>query len=481
MPGVIYHAQPPLEFIPPALNPLFLKLFQSLLPFWMRCKTAIHQIEADNVEVLVDLYRQLNEGKVRFLIAFRHPQREDPLSLSYLLSHILPHVARQRGVSLQYPIHAHFIYDRGIPLWAGSHIGWMASQLGGTPIHRGKADWTGLRCARDLFANGRFPMAAAPEGATNGLSEIVSPLEPGIAQLGFWCAEDLHKAGRDELVFIVPVGIQYNYIEAPWSAIANLLTELETTSGLPTYHPTDSPLPPSPTPLIPPSPLPIPHSLYSRLLRLAEHLLSLMEIFYTRFYHQKLPTVQIPEGQQKDTNEILAARLQVLMNVVLQVAEQYFDLQPKGSLTDRCRRVEQAGWNYIYREEFKDTKTLSPLERALGDRIAEEASLRMWHMRLVECFVAVTGKYVRERTTPERFAETTLIIHDLVTRIQGGISLSSPTLGKQRVKITVGDPISVSERFPVYQASRQGARQAVADFTKDLQQAMTDLILKEKN
>ena len=469
LPDVIYHAQPPLEFIPPALNPLFLRASQSLLPVWIRWKTAISQIEADNVEVLVDLYRQFQEGKIRFLIAFRHPSVEDPLCLGYLLSHMLPKVARHRAVSLQHPIHAHFIYDRGIPLWAGSHIGWIASRLGGTSIQRGKADWTGLRSARDLFANGRFPMAAAPEGSTNGLSEIVNPLEPGIAQLGFWCAEDLYKAGRGEQVLIVPIGIQYNYLEDPWSAIANLLNELEAASGLPveTLHATSLHQDEET------------HGLYSRLLRLAEHLLLLMEQFYTRFYHQKLPAVQMTEGQENDINEILAARLQALLNVVLQVAEQYFDLQPKGNFNDRCRRVEQAGWNYIFREEFKDTKVLSALERGLGDRIAEEASMRMWHMRLVESFVAVRSKYIREKPTAERFAETTLLIWDMVNRIKGSNPLSHrPILGKQRVKITVGEPISVSERYPAYQGNRQAARQAVADLTKDLQQSMAGLIVK---
>jgi hypothetical protein len=211
------------------------------------------------------------------------------------------------------------------------------------------------------------------------------------------------------------------------------------------------------------------------LFHLSQHLLSLIENFYTRFYHQKLPV----QGDIKDANELLAARLQALLNVVLQVAEQYFDLQPKGNFNDRCRRVEQAGWNYIFREEFKDVKALSPLERALGDRIAEEANLRMWHMRLVESFVAVTGKYVREKPTAERFAETTLLIWDMVTRIRGGNPFKRPTLGKQQVKITIGEPISVSERYPAYKASRQAGRQAVADLTNDLQLAIEDLILKQ--
>ncbi|NWF60254.1 MAG: 1-acyl-sn-glycerol-3-phosphate acyltransferase [Fischerella sp.] len=467
MPDLLNQAQPPLEFISPKFNPLVLQVIQLGLPSWLHWKAAISQIEADNVDILVDLYRQFQEGKIRFLIAFRHPQATDPLCLGYLFSQLVPRVARQQGVSLQRPIHAHFIYDRGIPLWAGAYVGWIASNLGATPIQRGKADWTGLRSARDLFANGRFPMAAAPEGVTNGLSEIVNPLEPGIAQFGFWCAEDLHKAGRDEQVLILPIGIQYSYVESPWSAIANLLSELEADSGLPvveTRHGAS-----------------LQESLYPRLLRLAERLLSLMEQFYTRFYHQKLPVVEtrnFASLQTEDVNEIIGARLQVLLDVVLQVAEQYFYLQPKGNFNDRCRRVEQAGWNYIFREDFKDIKALSLLERALGDRIAEEANLRMWHMRLVESLVAVTGSYVREKPTAERFAETTLLISDVVTRIKGGNPFQRPLLGKQRAKIIVGEPISVSERYPVYKASRHGARQAVADLTKDLQQAMESLVVK---
>jgi len=86
-------------------------------------------------------------------------------------------------------------------------------------------------------------------------------------------------------------------------------------------------------------------------------------------------------------------------------------LQAQGSLIERCRRLE-AGWTYIYREDLQDGKALSPLDRGLADWIAEEASLRMLHMRLVESFVAVTGTYVLEKPTVERFAETALLMFD---------------------------------------------------------------------
>lgn len=461
MPNPTSHVQPPLEFIPPAFNPFVLWGCQQLLPGWLRFRTSIADIQADQVEILAEQYHQFQEGKVRFLVAFRHPNTDDPFCLAYLLWKLLPQVAAQKGIPLQRPIHSHFIYDRGIPLWAGAAVGWLYSRLGGTPIIRGKIDRLGLRSARDLFANSQFPMAAAPEGATNGHGEIVSPLEPGIAQIAFWCVEDLYKAGRSEEVFIIPLGIQYRYVEPPWEPLEKLLTQLEIDCGLPLISSVAEEK----------SSNVVPHSLYRRLLRLGGHLLALMEEFYARFYRQSLPEITAtPEGSAK---EEITARLQALLNLALQVAEQYFNLKPKGSLIDRCRRLEQAGWDYIYREDIKDVAALSPLERGLADRIAEEASLRMWHMRLVESFVAVTGKYVQEKPTAERFAETTLLLSDVVTRIKGGNPFKRPQLGKQRVQLTVGTPISVSERWNGYQASR---KLAVAELTQDLQTALEAMI-----
>lgn len=479
----IVHVQPPLEFIPPALNSWVLQFAKVVLPVWLRSQASISDIQADNVETLVDLYHQFQNGKIRFLIAFRHPTALDPFCLGYLLSHLVPQIASQEKIPLKSPIHAHFIYDRGIPLWAGSLVGWLCPRLGGTPIHRGRLDRVGLRSARDLFASASLPMAAAPEGATNGHNEIVSPLEPGIAQLGFWCVEDLLKAGRSEQVFIVPLGIQYRYVEAPWNGLENLLSKLEAISGLKQQQgKINQPLHTSATQTAASLP-PREAALYQRLYRLGEHLLSLMEDFYTRFYHQTLTKISSDRGQETaelqplSSHEEFATRLHTLLDAALRVAEQYFNLQPRGSVIDRCRRLEQAGWDYIYREDIKNIEALSPLERGLADRIAEEASLRMWHMRLAESFVAVTGRYVLEKPTIERFTETILLMWDTITKIQGGNSFYRPNLGKRSVQMTVGQPISVSERFDIYQSSRRNAKHAVADLTQDLQTALEKMIL----
>ncbi|NJL47786.1 MAG: hypothetical protein HC929_10290 [Leptolyngbyaceae cyanobacterium SM2_5_2] len=136
---------------------------------------------------------------------------DDPLCLSYLFSRLVPQAACQQGFNLQRPIHSFFMYDRGMPLWAGAWLKWFFASLGGIPVHRGRRlDLKALKSVREHIVNGPFPVTIAPEGATNGHSEIISPLEPGTAQVAFWAVEDLQKAGRVEEVVLLPVGLRYH-------------------------------------------------------------------------------------------------------------------------------------------------------------------------------------------------------------------------------------------------------------------------------
>jgi len=465
--------QPPLEFITPAFNPAVFWVTRMLLPLVRGWQTPVATIEISNGAVLAKLYQQFQNGNTRFMLAFRHPSTNDPFVLAYLLWDYVPRIARQEGINLTSVPHVHLLYDRGIPLWAGKGVGWLGSQLGGTPIRRGKVDLQGLRSARHLFAQGQFPLAAAPEGATNGHNEVVSPVEPGIAQFGFWCIEDLKKEGRSQPVVILPIGIQYFFIDAPWGAIATLLGRLELESGLvvaedPTLLPRLSSKGGVPTPEQE-------KTLYQRLICLGDHLLSQMEEFYRKFYHQPIPKYDvISEAADQDSrNEQLGKRLQNLLNAALVVAEEFFNVPAKGTITDRCRRLEQAGWDWIYREDLKQLETLPPVERGLADRIAEESDLRLWHMRLVENFVSVTGRYVLEKPTVDRFAETLLLLGDTIACIKGQSPFPRPVLGKQRVQITIGKTIDVTDRYSDYQANR---RQAIATLTQDIQTALVQMI-----
>jgi len=465
----IHQYQPPLAFIPPHFNPWVLRLTQALLPLLLR-RSKLDRIQVAHLDRLQTQYHAFQQGKTRLILAFRHPSIDDPLVLFHLLAQHLPRRTspkdRPPDRPLSQPIHSHFLYDRGIPLWAGNWVGWLYSRLGGVPIHRGKLDMQGLRTARQLLVTGDFPFAAAPEGATNGHNDIISPLEPGIAQLAFWAAEDLQKAQQHSTsVAIVPIGLRYHYFKAPWTEIDRLLTTLELDTGLP--------------PLTQPNPaLPDPPTLtteadrcrYQRLYRLGLHLLDHLEQFYRRFYHRNLPK---PGQETLD----LPQRLQRLLNEALSVAEEYFGLTAKGDIIGRCRRLEQAGWDWIYREDLADRTQLSALERGLADRVAEEASLRLWHMRIVESFVAVTGSYVREQPSVDRFAETSLLIWDLITRLKGeGNPLLRPILGRKWVEVTIGEPLTVESYWAQYQENRRGAKAAVTALTQDLQTALTQLL-----
>ncbi len=451
-------AQPPLSFIPPAFDPRVLAVIRLALPYWMRWREQIRQVDVVNVDGLVHLLKTFSAGETRLLLAFRHPSPLDPYCLADLMWRAVPQRARELGIDLKGPVHAHFIYDRGIPLWAGRWVGWIYSRLGGTPIQRGKVDRQGLRSARTLLANGTLPLAAAPEGGNNGHTEIVSPLEPGVAQMGFWCAEDMLSQGRAEQVVILPLGIAYRYLTPPWPELDRWLDRLERENGLaaptPVYAPGDTAAAAI-------------EQRYQRLYGLGEHLLTLMEGYYNRVYDSAL------SPSSKDDPGALGHRLEALMNAALEVVETYFKLPPRGSLIDRCRRIEQAGWDRIFRQDLASDRPLSSVERGLADREAEEASLRMWHMRLVENFVAVTGQYVRQCPSAERFAETVMILRDTMCLIQGENPFPRPKLGPQRALLTVGEAISMSDRFPDYKASR---KQAVAQLTADLQTALESMI-----
>lgn len=468
MPKSIYSTQPSLRFIPQSFNHLVLKVMSWFLPFILRWRTrpwlpaGIVKIEAKNAEVLAKLYQKFQAGKVRFLIAFRHPEVEDPLSMLYLLSRIVPQVAREKGICLQYPVHSHFMYERGMTLWAGNWLGWLFSRCGGVPVRRGrKVDRNAIQMARDLFANAKMPIAIAPEGGTNGHSGVVSPLEPGVAQLSFWCVEDLHKANREETVFIIPVGIKYSYVNPPWQKIDWLLSKLEVDSGLAVEK----------ISLIDKNREEI---LSERILNLATYLITEMEEFYRRFYHRDLPEINCEDNLP--INDFLISRLHRLMDTALQVSEEYFGVHSQGNFIDRCRRLEEAGWNYIYRDDIADISSLSSFQRGLADWVAQEADLRMQHMRMAESFVAVTANYIQEHPTADRFAETILLMFDMLSRIKDSTLPGRPRLGLKQAMIIVGEPISVTERWQNCHGNKQAIRQSVSDLTKDLQMALEKLI-----
>lgn len=491
-------AAPPLNFIPPAYNPWIMQIVHWALPFLLSVRirpwlpVGISRIEVKQVDRLVKLYADLEAGKARFLMAVRHVEVDDPLIGLYLCSRAVKKAAKAQGISLRQPIHTHFLYERGMTIWAGKGLGWLLSRIGGVPIRRGRRpDWVGLKAARKLITTGSMPMVVAPEGATNGHSERLGPLEPGVAQLGFWCAEDLARDRRPEKVFILPIGIQYRYEQTHWPKLQTLLTRLEKESGLSRIEALGQAKPLAPT---------ADKDCYLRILRLGIYLITTMEAFYAKFYQRlssaanpptesQTPTTKKQENTEKlscsDIAKLQSAdyskRLYTLLDSSLKVAEQFFELPSQGTFVDRCRRLEEASWQVIYREDLPDLQTLSPLERGLADWVAQEASLREMHMRVVESFVAVDGEYLQRKPSFERCAEMTMLMFDFVTKLSPSPKLGRsqpgrPRLGKRWVEVTVQPPICVSDRLSDYQQNRRAGRVAVAGLTEEIRRSLEDTI-----
>jgi hypothetical protein len=442
--------RPPLAPIAPAFDRRVLALVHAALPLLLRLRlfpwlpAGITGIEVEEGDTLTRCLHRFHAGEIRLILAMRHAEVDDPLAALWLLSRDQPRRARRLGLAIGRPVHAHFLFDRGMTLWAGSTLGWLLGRLGGVSLRRGRhPDWTALRQARRLVLEGRFPFALAPEGATNGHGERIGPLEPGGAQLGLWCLEDLQRNGRGEEVLILPIALQYRYGKPDWRGLARLMARLESSLALPAQADLDP---------------------YPRLVRLGEALIGRLEGFYDL---ESAPALERGE------------RIARLLDRALTVAESRLGLSARGTPVDRCRRLEEAVWSRVYTDDLPPRQRRAPLDRGLADWRAVEASLAERHMRLAECFVAVSGSYVEERPSYERFMETTLLIHDALCRLRGDRLPARPHIGGRRVRLTIAAPLSVQERLAALRplddgagsASRRLGRAVIASLNDDIRRS----------
>jgi hypothetical protein len=478
----ITRAQAPLSFVPPNFQLWVLKLVVWLLPSWLKHQLKISQINVSEIDQLVSVYKQSQVGTSRLILAFRHSSRDDLFCLAYLLTKLLPVGARQHQISLKDPVFAHFLADsiqvreRGIRRWMGNLVNWLYLQLGGIAIHQGQSERLALKAAKELLINGSMPLAIAPEGSMNGHSELVSPLEFRAVQMGFWGMADLVKVGRVEDVLILPIGIQYHYVGQPWVALEKLLDEMELDCGLKVDRQdsltaiaqgkncADGDI----------NGQPMRKLLYDRFYKLSQYLLYQMENFYAQFYHYEIP--ERPHLDRSISRTTIAQRLKTILNFALKVSEDYFNLESSGTTIDRSRRIDRAGWSWIYREELNNSEQISPIGRKFADRIATEADLRMWHMQIVASLAAVSSTYLKDKPTIERFGEIALLLWDLIAQIQGKNPLQRPIIGNRRVEMTIGNSISIGDYWDRYTSSQRESKQVVIDVTKELQSELERML-----
>ena len=433
------NARPALRRLPTRASRMVQAVVSRLLPLLFRGQ-GLEISSSDAAEGLARAFAAQQSGACNLLIAFRHPSTRDPLVLADLFWNRVPRAARQHHLQLARPIQLRFLYDRGIPIWAGPVIGWLLQRSGGIAIHRGRLDRPALSQARAALAQGRYPLVVAPEGATNNLSGEMAPLEPGVAQLAFWAAEDLEKAGDARQLEVLPVGIQYSWRKHNWGALDARLNALERHLGIPTAA--VSPGNPETT-------------RRERLIQIGMNLLKALE---------QLERLK-PDPEKSFSERIGAYRLHGLAK-----AEAHFALRAVGNLQERCRRIEQAAWDRIYRDGVDQ---LPPLERSLADWEAREADLQLTRMRLVEHFTSVSGHYISDRSNFDRFAEMLLLVEEAIGWIEDKPWKGQPSLGPQRVELRLGRALPVRPRLNGYLRNR---RESMQLFMEDLEQALIEVM-----
>ena len=438
------NARPALRRLPTRPSRMVQAVVSRLLPLLFRSQ-GLELRHRDAADGLARAFAAQQSGACNLLIAFRHPSTRDPVVMADLLWNGIPQAARRLKLQLPCPIQLRFLYDRGIPIWAGPLIGWLLQRSGGIAIHRGRLDRPALAQARGALAQGRYPLVVAPEGATNNLSGEMAPLEPGVAQLAFWAAEDLDKAGDERQLEVLPVGIHYSWRKHNWNALDARMDALERHLGIssPSAGAGDGDT-----------------SRRDRLIQIGMNLLKALE---------QLERLK-PDPEQTFSERIGAYRLHGLAK-----AEAHFALRPVGNLQERCRRIEQAAWDRIYRENLEQ---LPPLERSLVDWEAREADLQLTRMRLVEHFTSVSGHYITDQPEFDRFAEMVQLVEEAIGWIEDRPWSGSPCFGPQRVELSVGEAIPVDQRRDDYRRDR---RRAVQTLTLELDAELERLMRSTGN
>ncbi len=446
--------RPGLRFIPPAEKPKLFPVAPAISWIYTRLLLHIRRIEAFNVDTLVPLVQRLQEGSIRLIIAFRHPGDEDPGLVGNLMCSIVPREARRLGVRLPSPPRCHFLYGRDVPEWGGRYLEWFLPNTGGISVFPGKYDSKSINTLRRYMTEKRDPLALAPEGQVTYHADRVASLEPGTAQLAFWCLEDLERQGRREEVMIVPVCTSCHYREEDWGTLVRIVGGMEQQCGL-------APLAEGLLADGRPPRRPDAESrerLCARMTRIARHLVGIAEQFYSRFYRARFAPPAAGESA-----EALQERITAVCDAALAAAESFFGLEAKGDFLARVFAIRYAGLALMCRDDIDKVERMPPLERILADRIAAESWLRLRHMELVDVLGYIRADYLRPNSGIDRFVESALNLRDVINRLEGGNFSGHAYPLRKTARIIVNEPIAVSPHWDAYKANR---RKGVAEVTE---------------
>lgn len=439
-------AAPALPFLEPRFSPVVHAVARLLSPLYLRFGEGVSRVEVEGVTTLVEEYHRFRRGESRLVVPFRHPSASDAAVVGYLFGRRLPELARREGRPIRGPAFVHFLYGRGVPLWAGPPTGWLLPRLGAIPVYHQRIDSRGMRAVREALKVGRFPVALAPEGQVTYYNKKVGELELGTGRIALWGTEDLRAPGETTEVRILPISLEYRYGPGAGASLDKALRWIEEQTGIAAGSDHRRPGP----------------EIYRALLRMTEALLDFLDRLYAPFLRIRgatEPERRSATGAHRPTGwaESLTVRVTATCEAVLRAGEAVHNLSEEGPLLKRVLRLRDAGWRRMYRDDLEE---LRPAERVFADTLAKQAHDAKLHMEVADALEYLDPCYIAPEGPFERFLEYALTVQDVVNRLGGGTIASRMRPSGRVAIVTVGDPRGVTNLTGAGEIGASGRRAA---------------------
>jgi len=400
-------------FVPPQENPLLQQTVYALLPGLAQMIANIR-----DVHVAWEDFAHLEALKAhRGILTPNHPTGADPFVVMWL------------GRMLRQP----FNYLCAREVLVGPK-GWLLNQLGTYSVIRGIADRESLRTTRRLLAEHNRKVVIFPEGEIYEHNDTLLAFQSGVAQIGFWALDDLAKAGKEPALPLVPIAIKYRCSDAARPAIEASLRRLEAALSL------------TPKPGF---------GAYQRLLRVGYTMLGALET-----------DLGIAADEAKELRDRIQEYRRKLMDRVARAVETKVDTRQSPADQLHLLYNDLKTWVGVLPE------TPSEYDRVLYRRRVEIAAPLFYDLQRLQNFIALTGDYVRQEPTAERFLE---VLGRLEKELFGEVRQVVP----REARVRIAPPIRLEERYDEYRKNKRGVVAAVTGEMEGAIRGMLQELSKE--
>ena len=400
-----------LDFKPPKPNTALIQVAKGLVPLVNRLflKGLTLDIDAASIARLKTV-----DGHPTVL-APNHAARADP-AVMFLLS--------KRLSQQYYYMTARETYGTGK---FGGLRGFLMQRFGAYSIVRGTADRNAFRTTRELLSERDASLVIFAEGEISRQNDTVMRFERGIVQLCFWALDDMAKAEVDKPLYMVPIGIKYQYSRDMWNDIDAALTELERN-------------------ILPPADR-TPVERYERLRRIGIAVFKTLAVEYKYKVDETVP---------------LDVHIQKMKEQILSHAEQIMGIHSEADVLTRVRALK----NLVDAEVYKDIEQMTEYERKIHEELLQKFQRFYPDLERLINFIAISDGYVAEERSPERFLE-------VIVRLEREVFGASKMRGPRVASVRVGEPKNLRECYDTYKAQK---RETVEQITLELETAVQTLV-----